>query len=639
MKICLYSPYIPKHFGGGEKYLLDCAAVLSQEHQVFVAVSGVDARQSKQAYQQYFGIDLSRVTFISSPLGTSANFIQKLWWTRQWDVLYYLTDGSLFFSLASQNILHIQVPLSLNKSSWWEQLKLSNWQIKNTNSYFTKEVVEKKWPTKIDVVHWPLIETAAAPSTPTEGKKEKIILNVGRFFRQLHSKRQDILVEVFRQLVTQNKELTKGWKLVLIGAVEDKDYFDQIKVQAADLPVEFQTDLDRVALESWYQRASIYWHATGYQVDETLHPEKVEHFGISTAEAMSYGCVPVVINKGGQKEILADELSHLLWETKAECIKKTLSVMTDKKVLAQESQRARQRAEIFGRDRFESQLAAMVGAVSESKPSKPTQPGKVSAVIPTYNGLHLLQKNLPAVVASLRTGDELVIVDDASSDGTVSWLKEEFKPQKRITVTILSNPKNLRFAGAVNRGVAAARGEFIFLLNNDVRPQADVLAHLLPAFENENVFAVGCMEIEKQADGSVIKGGKNKLWFQRGMFIHSRADNFTSGATAWVSGGSGLFDRQKWLALGGFDSLFYPAYWEDIDLSIRARHKGWQVLFEEMAVVEHVHETTNETVFGQKKIDAMSWKNARKFVWKNGNWWQRVQYLLWQPYWWLKRKA
>ena len=63
------------------------------------------------------------------------------------------------------------------------------------------------------------------------------------------------------------------------------------------------------------------------------------------------------------------------------------------------------------------------------------------------------------------------------------------------------------------------------------------------------------------------------------------------------------------------------------------------MLFEEKAVVEHAHETTNDSVFGQGQIDAMSWRNAHKFVWKNGNWWQKLQNVLWRPYWWLKRRA
>lgn len=360
MKICLYSPYIPKHFGGGEKYLLDCASLLSQNHEVSIALNSAGEETTvKASYESFFGLDLSQVKFIQTPLGTSASFIKKLLWTQQWDVLYYLTDGSLFFSLAKKNILHIQFPFTFTKPQPLERLKLANWQLKNTNSHFTKKVIEQSWHTKIELVHWPLIEVNQKLASPVFSKKEKIILNVGRFFRQLHSKRQDIMVEMFRELCSQNPEFEK-WKLVFIGGVEDQDFFNEVKALAKGLRVEFYTELDRSALESWYQRTSIYWHATGYDIDELKEPEKVEHFGISTVEAMSYGCVPVVIGKGGQKEILEGELRELLWQTKEECVAKTSQIIKDTTQRDKYSQLALARATLFGSQRFATQLNTMI---------------------------------------------------------------------------------------------------------------------------------------------------------------------------------------------------------------------------------------------------------------------------------------
>ncbi|MBD3279301.1 MAG: glycosyltransferase, partial [Candidatus Pacebacteria bacterium] len=207
--------------------------------------------------------------------------------------------------------------------------------------------------------------------------------------------------------------------------------------------------------------------------------------------------------------------------------------------------------------------------------------------------------------------------------------------RKRIKVVVLVNQLNQRFAQNVNGGVKLASGELILLLNNDVKPQSNILKYLLPHFQKENMFAVGCLELEPNG----VKGGKNKLWFERGMFHHARASDFNSGPTAWVSGGSGLFARDKWLELAGFDPDYAPAYWEDVDLSFRARKKGWQVWFEPKAVVEHHHESTNLAEFGQKKIAQISWQNAQQFVWKNGSLSQKLQHLLWQPWWWLKRTS
>lgn len=277
---------------------------------------------------------------------------------------------------------------------------------------------------------------------------------------------------------------------------------------------------------------------------------------------------------------------------------------------------------------------------------------RVSVVIPAYSGRQLLQKHLPAVLTCLRSGDELVVVEDTGTDDTVSWMIDRFgmKPAKapfegvdvyrgkyrqgvkKIDVTLLYNQTNQRFGQTSNRGVRAAKHNFIFLINSDVAPRPMALKHLLVHFADPAVFAVGPLEIEHGK-----KSGKNKLWFDRGIFIHSKADDWRAGPTAWVSGGSGLFNKQKWLAIGGFDKRYYPAYWEDIDLSFQARARGWQVLFEPKAIVDHNHETTNATVFGQHKIEQMSWCNANRFVWKNGDFWQKLAHLLWLPYWWMVR--
>ena len=72
-----------------------------------------------------------------------------------------------------------------------------------------------------------------------------------------------------------------------------------------------------------YSKAKIFWHATGYQVNEDKEPEKMEHFGITTVEAMSYGAVPVVINKGGQKETVCEGVNGFRWDTEEDCVGKT----------------------------------------------------------------------------------------------------------------------------------------------------------------------------------------------------------------------------------------------------------------------------------------------------------------------------
>lgn len=292
----------------------------------------------------------------------------------------------------------------------------------------------------------------------------------------------------------------------------------------------------------------------------------------------------------------------------------------------------------------------------------------ISVLIPNYNGKKLLQKYLDSVLEELAHNDQLVIVDDASSDSSVSYLVKRFDLQtaspdfvlphsaeyfpqekdidynyysgklqsgkKKIIINLLSLHKNMRFAAAVNAGVLLVKNPSFLLINTDVKLTKGCRKALLSKVSPE-MFAVGCLEFEDSIDG--LKSGKNKLWFSKGMFEHSKAEDMTSGSTAWVSGGSGLFSTEKWFQLNGFDQLFYPAYWEDIDISFRAKKMGWNIWFESEAVVVHKHETTNIDVYGKQKMLEMSWKNADAFVLKNGNLLQKILHYIWKPYWKYKR--
>lgn len=369
MKIALYSPYLPKHAGGGEKYLFDCAKILAEEgHDVSIAISSYDDLSSeeiavfREKYEKFLNYSLANIKFIPTPIFTLTNLFKKLLWTAKFDVLYYQTDGSLFFSLARKNILHLQIPLKLDKSSWLEKLKLANWQIKNTNSEFTKKYIEKFWQTKVDYVHQPYINVEEFINRSTRSiKKEKIILSVGRFFCQLHSKRQDVLVDFYKSLVELDPQALKGWSLILLGQKEDDAFAKKVEKLAKNLNIKILYEADRLTLLKLYHQASIYWHASGFEINEEEHPEKVEHFGIATLEAMSAKVVPIVINKGGQKEILGESLQECLWNDKNDCLAKTLELIKNDKKREKLAQMALERSLFFSKEKFKNILLTMIG--------------------------------------------------------------------------------------------------------------------------------------------------------------------------------------------------------------------------------------------------------------------------------------
>lgn len=250
---------------------------------------------------------------------------------------------------------------------------------------------------------------------------------------------------------------------------------------------------------------------------------------------------------------------------------------------------------------------------------------EISLVIPNYNGRRLLEENLPAVLRACPEV-EIIVVDDASTDDSVVFLRKNYSQVK-----VVVHPQNLRFAAACNSGVAVARGRIVVLLNNDVAPEKDFLKPLLTHFTDQKVFSVGCKEKDIVA-GKTVFSGRAEGEFKRGVPINWRAKDQTGGETLWTAGGSMAVDRQKWQELGGMDTLFRPAYWEDIDLSWRAKKRGWKVLFEPKSVVNHHHESTNPSAFGKSRMKAFGYKNQFLFLWKNGSTRELIQHLLWLPY-------
>ncbi|MEK9201323.1 MAG: glycosyltransferase family 2 protein, partial [Patescibacteria group bacterium] len=121
---------------------------------------------------------------------------------------------------------------------------------------------------------------------------------------------------------------------------------------------------------------------------------------------------------------------------------------------------------------------------------------KTSILIPAFNGFSYLKKHLPVIT---RLGaDQIIIVDDASTDGTGQFLKTEYP-----NIVVITHPKNLRFPKSVNDGFAHATGEVVILLNQDLLPSPDLLKHALSHFKDPDIFAVTFAERQRSwADGA-----------------------------------------------------------------------------------------------------------------------------------------
>ena len=297
----------------------------------------------------------------------------------------------------------------------------------------------------------------------------------------------------------------------------------------------------------------------------------------------------------------------------------------------------------------------------------------VSIVIPTWNGLELLERFLPTVIAAAscytKTLDaltEIIIVDDGSVDESVAWLVSQgFLEEKRRceesrqaeepiaatdrtgiysssepssshclipSLTLIRNETNRGFGETCNRGFEAARYPLVFLLNNDVEVDPDSIAPLVENFAGDSVFATHCRVFEL---GSTRECGTGKLGsFARGFIRvhrsyipqpqelddeehedHCAADGVEAPLySMFAGGGSAMFDRKKFIEIGGFDTLLSPFYWEDVELSYRAWKRGYTVIYEPRSVTHHRVSSTISKL-NRRKVRVVEQRNRLIYHW------------------------
>jgi GT2 family glycosyltransferase len=211
----------------------------------------------------------------------------------------------------------------------------------------------------------------------------------------------------------------------------------------------------------------------------------------------------------------------------------------------------------------------------------------ISVIIPNYNGRHLLEEYLPFTFAAVEEAGvpfEVIVVDDASKDESITFIREKY-PQVKLIV----NAENHGFSYTCNRGVEAAKNELILLLNSDVKLEPGYFQNQWKYFSESDTFGVMGRIIDMQGDHiqDAARVPKfNGLKFKTDYFYYTNEPNDWL-YTFYLSGANALIDAEKLKLIGGFDELFSPFYCEDMELSIRAWRLGWKCYYEHGAVCRH----------------------------------------------------
>lgn len=345
MKALIVGPYFDT-LGGGERYALSFASVLKKQgYDVEIAWNEKDilSKAEKRFGLKFpFTINSQAHQFFSSP----SSLIKRFLFTRQYDLIFWVSDGSLPFLFSKKNLIHFQVPFKKVSGNYFiNRLKLIFINKLIYNSDFTRQFIEKSLPKRKGITLYPPIDT----SSFKPGKKENIILSVGRFDSPSHPKRQDILIKAFKQMQTKQKN---DYRLIIAGGLKGDDkIIKDLKKQADKSNIDFKVNLSFKELSKLFSSAKIFWHAAGYGIDEMKHPDKMEHFGMTTVEAMSAGIVPAVINKGGQKEVVNSE-TGFLWDSVSQVVGQTLNLINSEKNRQTYSKKAQERSKLFSLKSF-----------------------------------------------------------------------------------------------------------------------------------------------------------------------------------------------------------------------------------------------------------------------------------------------
>ena len=216
------------------------------------------------------------------------------------------------------------------------------------NSDYTRRWVKDLWQVDADVL-FPPIQVQRLTPAPV---REKAIITVGRFFSPGlgHAKRQKEMVEFFGRVAGR----LDGWKMYVVGGMEDsqRPYVDAVRAAAAGLPVEVIANAPRAQVEHLLCTSSVFWSATGYGESEKKSPWASEHFGMTTVESMAGGCVPVVIDRAGQKEIVREGVDGFRWSTPEQLVERTLQIASDEPLRARLAASSAARAHQFDEQAF-----------------------------------------------------------------------------------------------------------------------------------------------------------------------------------------------------------------------------------------------------------------------------------------------
>lgn len=394
MKILILNPCFHT-LGGGEKYMIHFCQVLEKwvkDIEIDILIYGINGVRVDNTYpkiealEKKFDISLSKTRIKSVKLNDDGRIFNRIriylclkHISKKYDIFINWNFLSKQCGCAKKNIYFCMFPPDkyLYNSSFLKNVvkkKVDKNFVQRYDSFlsiseFTGRWLNEYWPEidkkKIHKIEPPVM---AEKNYYNEENKKNIILNVGRFFVAGHNKKQ---FEMLQEFLKYENQLC-GYELHFVGSVssrnEDKEYLKQIiNLAEKSSNIFIHVNMNNEELKKLYSVAKIYWHATGMGMLETENPLEQEHFGITTVEAMNYGVVPVVVNQGGQPEIVQHGTDGFLWNDICECINYTKNLIENEEKRENMAKAAAISARRFSLEQFEKKLVHYLEGIFDAK--------------------------------------------------------------------------------------------------------------------------------------------------------------------------------------------------------------------------------------------------------------------------------
>lgn len=236
----------------------------------------------------------------------------------------------------------------------------------------------------------------------------------------------------------------------------------------------------------------------------------------------------------------------------------------------------------------------------------------VSVVVLNWNGAEVTPACLRSLAKQTVKPSEIIVIDNGSTDGSADIIEKEF-----TNVKLIREPKNLGFAGGVNVGIKASKSDYVMLLNSDAEAEPRCIENLLKTANKTNADIVQAVILTDKGKRIDSVGDVYTIWglpFPGGRNQSSKNVPTDDQKIFSASGGASMYKKSLFNEIGYFDEMFF-AYYEDVDISMRAQLLGKEIWLSSNAIVQHRMNFSFNKIKGLGR--ELTIRNSIYLFWKN----------------------